>query len=966
MKRLLWLALCSLWLLGARSSSATDLRDVMTDITITSWNEKDGLPLATIYALTQDKDGYLWVGTRQGLFRFDGVRFVPWDTVAADALPNPWVRALLTTSRGEMWIGFGTAGQVARGVDGHLTTFVGARALGSGSVMAIAEDADGVIWIGTEKGLFECSADRCRRAPFAEGAIVGLFTDRAGTLYVAASAGVFQRARGTTGFQRLSNYGDAYGSFAEGNDGRVWVTDPRVGYHRLAEDGPVSPALRQGRGLRMLVDRKGNLWTGTGGQGLWRARMGSEGSSVERTTSLTGLLGDGVYALLEDREGNIWAGTTEGLNRVTPRTIEQIIDLGLVRAVDMDPSGHVWVATVDKLFVYPTPGNGQRAEMMMSPDTRALAIDRYGVWRASAAGVARVGANGRELPLRWKSDARADTTDGLLPDGNGGVWLVAASSGIVHWTLHGAESLQLPAEVQGSEVTAAFADSRRRVWFAFANGRIATWTPDQGLTLFPALTDRLVVRTMTEDAERRLWIGGDGVLATIEGTSLRTLHSSPRFPFNVITAIVQDDRGSLWFGSSIGIVHLLVDEFDRASRDSSVSLRYTVYNRSDGVAGTPVAVPFNRGAVRAPDGRMWFVTTRGVTVLDPHVLALHNAPVPVRFEGAVADDRRIAPGAATTLPAGTRKLEVDYTVVNLATPLKSRFRYRLDPFDSDWVDASGRRQAFYTNLKPGAYTFHVAAAGVGSDASSEASWRFSVAPMFYQTTAFAAGSTAALCLLVLGGWRLRERHLRKQFALVIAERARLGREIHDTILQGLVAIALQFDCLAHEMAPLPQLQLRFFRLRDRVEEYIRDARRSIWDLHTQPPHRNLVESLRRAGEFATDGRDISFSLEVKGTPFECPSRVEEQVVRIAQEASLNSVRHADPRRLRIALTYEDTAVTISVADDGRGFDSHEAKGGGHYGLTSMLERAKSVGGALTLVTAPGQGTEVTAVLPIAS
>jgi signal transduction histidine kinase len=414
------------------------------------------------------------------------------------------------------------------------------------------------------------------------------------------------------------------------------------------------------------------------------------------------------------------------------------------------------------------------------------------------------------------------------------------------------------------------------------------------------------------------------------------------------------------------VVHLDRNEFTRAVADPSVTPQYTLYNRSDGVAGTPVAVPFNRGAIRTPDGRVWFVTTRGLTVLDPHVLEARSAPVSVRFEGALSDDERVPAGAPLVLPAGTRKLEIDYTVVNLTSPLKSRFRYRLDPFDRDWVDAGARRQAFYTNLRPGRYVFHVAAAGASGANVSETSWPLTVEPMFYQTTTFAALAGVAVCLMVLGGWRLRERYLRRQFSILIAERARLGREIHDTLLQGLVAIALQFDSLAHELMPLPRLHERFSRLRDRVEEYIREARRSIWDLHTQPPHRNLVESLRRAGEFATDGRNIAFTLQVQGTPYQCPPRVEEQVVRIAQEASLNSVRHAAPRTLSIGLTYDEDVVTLKVADDGRGFDSREAGGGGHFGIRSMHERAKSVGGALTLVTSPGEGTEVTAVLPVAS
>jgi signal transduction histidine kinase len=181
-----------------------------------------------------------------------------------------------------------------------------------------------------------------------------------------------------------------------------------------------------------------------------------------------------------------------------------------------------------------------------------------------------------------------------------------------------------------------------------------------------------------------------------------------------------------------------------------------------------------------------------------------------------------------------------------------------------------------------------------------------------------------------------------------------------------VALALQFDSLAHDLTPMPRLQERFIRLRDRIEEYIREARRSIWDLHTQPAHRNLVDTLRRAGEFATDGSEIAFTLQIHGTPFPCSPQVEEQLIRIAQEAAINSVRHASPHKLRMDLAYDESAVTLKIVDDGRGFDSGEAHGALHFGITSMHDRARSVGGALTLVTAPGRGTEITAVLPIAS
>jgi signal transduction histidine kinase/ligand-binding sensor domain-containing protein len=971
---LLALAVCLL-LLPARRSAATDLRNVITDMTITSWNEKDGLPNATITALAQDPNGYLWVGTRLGLFRFDGVRFVPWEAVRSGTLPDQSIRSLLVTRGGTMWVGFAADGAIASIVDGRLTaSYAAATGLLGGSVLTIAEGPTGEIWAGSDHGLFVFDGSRWSHARddegLPDGAVYGIFWDRAGTLYVGHRSGVFIQLQNAGRFERLGDFGDVLGSFAQTRDGQVWVSDPTVGYHSLSDVDSAQHVARQGRGIRLLVDRKGNLWTGTGGQGLWRTRDSSTTASFpERSISLTGLLGDGVYALLEDRDGNIWAGTTEGLNRLTPRTLEQLIDIGLVRGIDKASDGRVWVATVDRLFGYSAGDLARRTELPVRDDVRAVAADRHGMWVVCAGRLFRVAPTGQPSPVHVPAVHHAGTIYGITPDRDGGLWLMTSEDGIIHFSPVHSEPLTLPAHFSESRVTAALVDSARRAWFAFSDGRVASVSID-GTVSLPALPagQGHVFRTIHEDEGGRIWMGGDGVLTVFDHGRVATLGSSDRFPVVTVTAIATDDRGSLWLGSQIGVVHLAPEEFERAAADRQVVPRYAVYSRSDGVAGTPLAAPFGPGAVRTDDGRIWFMTTRGITVLNPHVLEARNVDVSVRFEDAMADDERLTPGGRLTLPVGTTKLQIDYTVVNLTSPLKPRFRYRLDPFDRDWVDAGSRRQAFYTNLEPGRYVFRVAATAMAGGASSspEAVWELLVQPRFYQTTAFAVIAGFSVCLMVFGGWQLRERHLRKQFGLLIAERARLGREIHDTLLQGLVALALQFDSLAHELSPMPRLQDRFIRLRDRIEEYIREARRSIWDLHTQPPHRSFVESLRRAGEFATDGREISFVFQVRGTPFQCPPLVEEQAVRIAQEAALNSARHASPTRLRIDLMYEHESLTLKVVDDGRGFDPCEKGDHGHYGIISMQERAKSVGGTLTLVAAPGRGTEITAVLPIAS
>lgn len=971
MKRLLMLSLLAV-LLSTRVAGSADLHNVLTDFTITSWNEKDGLPPATIVALAQDQDGYIWVGTREGLLRFDGVRFTTWDAFSQATLPRSGVRSLLAARDGAMWVGFAADGLVARIVGGAVTVFDGERGLRRGAVVALSEDGDGVVWAGGDNGLW--AFDHTRWTQWAQdrgipsGAVTSVFADRDGTVHAASSGVVVARRVKAHSFEQTVRAADTMGGFAQTSDGAVWFTDPTVGYRSTsARSVEPSSAARQGRGLRMVVDRKGSLWVGTGGQGLWRTRNPGGVAAPERATSLSGLLGDGVYALIEDRDGNIWAGTTEGLNRLTPRTIEQIIDIGLVRGVASAPDGTIWIRTVDKLFTVDASLPGERREIVIPADAHGIAVDDRGAWLAAGAGLARIDRGGRVSRVSSPDVREAGAVESLVLDRRGGVWLITAAAGIMHQSEAGLRRLVLGEPLRAARVTAALVDREDRAWFAFDNGRVAVTQGDDVRVVASPESGAPIYTVLHEDQDGHIWLAGNGVVSRYEDGRFLTAHASARLPIHSLMSIVTDDRGALWIGSGAGVLQMNRDDFDALAADPGVAPRFRTFTRSDGVAGTPVAVGLNLGSLRARDGRLWFVTTRGVTVLDPHVLEAHTTPASVRFEGALADDRRVRPGEDTRLPAGTRKVQIDYTLVDLTSPLKARFRYRLDPFDHDWVDAGNRRQAFYTNLRPGNYVFRaIATDAAGGGRSQEAVWAFSVAPRFFQTATFAAISIASFCLLLIAGWRLRERHLRKQFSLVISERARLGREIHDTLLQGLVAIALQFDSLAHDLAPTPRLQARFLRLRDRIEEYIREARRSIWDLHTQPAHGHLIESVRRAGEFATDGRDIAFSLQVQGTPYTCPPRVEEQVVRIAQEAALNSVRHASPRTLSIELVYDESAVTLRIADDGCGFEAGGARAASHFGITSMHDRVRSVGGSLTLDSVPGRGTDVIAVLPVAS
>ena len=340
----------------------------------------------------------------------------------------------------------------------------------------------------------------------------------------------------------------------------------------------------------------------------------------------------------------------------------------------------------------------------------------------------------------------------------------------------------------------------------------------------------------------------------------------------------------------------------RTVADPSRRLRYRLYEPSDGLAGAPVG---RIGSARAPDGSLWFVRGGGLTVVDPSRLDDVRPPPVVQVEAVVANERRLAPSAGTAFDSGTRRLQIAYTAVTLTSPHRLRFRYRLEGFDADWVVAGSRRTAFYTNLPPGSYRFRVEAQleDGGSDASS-AVWDFSVKPAFYQTPWFAALGLVAGASAVWGAWRLRLRFVRRQFAAVLSERMRLSRELHDTLLQSLVGVALQVQAVAHELAPDAPIRRRLTEIRRRVEAHIRETRQAIWDMRSpQLEARALGDALDESGREAVVGTDVRFSSQVTGAPRRCPADLETHLLRIGREAMANAARHAHASAIQVALDY---------------------------------------------------------------
>ena len=957
------LALCA-----PHASAAADVQSLLSDYVLTSWAEKDGLPEGTIWALVQDVRGYLWIGGTSGLFRFDGAEFVRVPLGEADSQSRE-VRSLHIARDATMWIGLAGGRGAARLRDGQLFTYGEHHGLAADIVEVVVEDPAGTMWAGTDRGLYSLRGERWELVESGPGRwpIDALQVSPRGDLVVAARSGVFRRRAGAGSFERIGNSDAAAATRSISIDlsDRVRITDSIVGYRLLGASGPPSP--ERGRGVRLLRDRAGNFWVGTGGQGLWRIREQPSGPAlVQRASTLTGFIGDGVGALFEDRDGNIWAGTTQGLNRVSPRKIVQIIDQGLVLAIEQNRAGDVWAATADGLIeLAASSGDTRRTRMLPGERVLALHADRNGdVWAAAVRSLVKF-ANGRHSAVsRWAHPLERVLS--IASNGDGHLWIYDGEQGLFRWRDGSLAPVDLPRTLQRTTVTLNHVDRSGRAWLGFDGGQLVM-VDESGAT---RVIDRGSVGTYNaiyEDEQGGIWLGATAGLGRFDGEGLRTLQTG-RFSLQDITAVHTDEIGFFWLGTGSGIARIDRGDLARAFGDDGVTLRYKLYRRSDGIAGLPRANVGSPRVTRTADGRLWFVTARGITVIDPRTLPPTRAVAPVQIVRVTVDQHQLPPLPRMTVPAGSRSLQVDYGVVDLTAAMNARFRYRLEEFDRGWIDAAARRQASYTNLAPGPYRFRVMTErDDGTWEEPGASWEFSISPTFYQTAWFYAACATAAAFSVFSAWRLRLRGVRKEFALLIGERARLSREIHDTLLQSLVGVALQCDALATDVDARSPARPRFVRLRKDIEEHIREARQAIWDLRSPKLQRaDLPTALADAGERATAGLAIQFSMVILGIARRAAPRVTEQLLRIGQEAVLNAVRHAQPTSIRVTLRYEASLVHLTVADDGRGFDPSEVHGRGeaHYGLASMKERAESMGASFTIASAPRDGTQIHVAAPL--
>ena len=982
----------------------------------TAWKVRDGFTRGTISTIAQTPDGYLWLGTTFGLVRFDGVRAVPWNLPGSAPGRVDRVSALLGARNGTLWIGRDLGLSSWNG--STLTVYPEFAQL---RVNAMLEDRAGTVWVAAhqdggagrlcmlERGRFQCRGEDGSLGPY----VPTLFEDSKGRLWGTTADGLWRWAPGPPTFIALPERPwPARRGLAEGENGELLVAT-RGGVRRIV-DGTPGALLVPGdevdkRTSRILRDRHGALWIGSSNRGLLHVH----GGRTDAFGPLDGLSSGDVFDLFEDREGNLWVATLEGLDRfrelaAATITTRQGLPSNRVGGVLPDRDGSVWISTTPglarwragQLTVYreqpqseprlmaadATQPSAPREQVVpgLPPGTATLLQDSKGrIWIGAMAGF---GYLERDRFVAVPAIA-GGLVDCIVEDDAGNLWIAHRDIGLMRLAPDLAVHRIPWSDLRPGRGALRLAVDAVRggLWLGYIDGSIAHVLDGKVRASYGAGDGlaRALVNQIRVDNEGTVWAATEGGLSRLRNGRISTMTAANGLPCDGVVAVIAEDAEAVWLYLACGVARIARAEWAAwaAAADSGAgatrALRVTVFDQSDGVRHTGAFSSHGPPGGMSADGRLWIATPDGATFIDPRRLPHNALPPPVHIEQIVGDRKPYltTAGAALQLPPLVRDLQIDYTATSLVAPEKVRFRYKLEGQDRDWQDAGTRRQAFYNDLNPGTYRFRVIASnnsGVWNEQG--ATLNFTIAPAYWQTWWFRALCAAALLLLLWTLYRRRVRQLAGQFNMRlearVAERTRIARELHDTLLQSFHGLLLRFQTAVELLPNRPReaKQLLVSTI-DQASEAITEGRDAVQGLRASTTEVvDLAAAIRALGEelASEEDGDGVLRVEVQGTPRTLHPIVRDEIFRIGAEALRNAFRHAEAKQIEVELRYDERFFRLRVRDDGKGIDATvQSRGGreGHFGMRGMRERATLLGGKLTVWSARHSGTEVELSVP---
>lgn len=980
----------------------------------------EGLPQNTVQAIHQTRDGYLWIGTQKGLARFDGVRFVACEE---PELKNSFIYALLESRDGSLWVGTFDSGLI-RIRDGKATRFSEADGLASSSVRSLFESRDGSLWIGTTNGLSHFNDGKFEpvRANFPGEVIRGFCEDRLGRLWVGTGHGaicVANDAVGPTLGSQQGLPGANVKTLMTGRDGSIWI-----GVHggvAQFKDGQLT-AITQSEGLShdvvnaVFEDTRGDIWVGTYGglnryaDGQCRTELTADGAAFDTVNSIT-----------QDTEGNIWVGCKDGLYRLRVRpfttyTRQHGLIQNNVMSVFEDRQGRFWIGTWGgglHLFQQGRIEPWKNNKSLSSQLVLALCEDHFGTLWAGAdfnGGLNRI-LDDFNLTYRQSEGLPDGGVRAICEDRSGNLW-VGTSRGLA--LLRNGTFVQFTSKdgLAGNTIRVLHEDNEGNLWIGsneglsrHRNGTFETFAEADGLS-------GKMISALYEDNDHDLWIGttGGGLNRLPKAGDSRSAARKPKFISctskqglfsDDIFEILEDDSGYLWMTCRNGVFRTKKSSLKDLTDGRISKVICQSLGLREGLASVECNSVAKPAAWKSRDGRLWFATSKGLSVVDPALHLKFNDVVPPVVIEEIISDKKVQSSKfkvqsqenrssdstlnvkpeTLNLPPGRGELEIHYTALSFTSPEKNRFRYKLENVDTEWVEAGSRRVAYYNNLRPGSYTFRVKAAnndGIWNESGAATSVR--LLPHFWQANWFivvcvlgSIGVVAGIARFVTKRRLQRKLQLLEQQHAIEKERTRIAQDMHDDLGARLTEILLLSDRV--QKSEGREAVEAGVTISEVTREVAAGMNAIVWAVN--PKNDSLDKMVSYISNYAVKflaRSSIECRLDVPAElpPWPVASEMRHNFFLVAKEALNNVVKHSGASEVTIQLRLKEVeftgkseklALTLTIQDNGKGFATSEDAASGN-GLLNMRKRIESTGGCLEVHSEMGKGTRVSLVISL--
>lgn len=946
------------------------------------WGTETGFPGGTIYSIAQTADGYLWLGTEKGLVRFDGLNFQLIQHSDTPALPAGPILGLIADRDGNLWIRLQNPSLV-RYRNGkfedvltklqRIEPRITAMTLGKDNEILLSTFVNGVLKYDGEKFL-EISA----KADIHRSIVISIAETSAGEIWMGTRDAGLIRLTEQKFFAVTDGLPDQKINclLPDGNNGLLIGTDKgivRWDGNRLTNDG-MPQMLTNVQILSMLRDRDSNIWIGTDTLGLLRFNSGGIVAIEKSDQSVNGA----ITALFEDREGNLWVGTNEGIERFRDSTF---VTYSTAEGLPSEKNGPVFVDSENRTWFAPLKGGlawlkGNQLENL-SADGLAQDIiysitggNKNDVWIGrQRGGLTNIQSNGTARTYTQKDGLAQNSVYSVYQSRDGTVWAGTLSGGVSRFKDGKFTNYTTANGLASNTVTAIVESADGKMYFAtpnglslFSNSNWQTFTVQNGLP-----SENII--SLFEDTSGNIWLGTAKGLAFLDTNG--QIHFSSDNTASLqesILGLAQDKNGFLWLSTANHVLRVNREKLINGVISAEDVREYGLPDGLKSVEG----VKRNQSVISDKDGRIWFSLSHGLSMVDANRLKNNSIPALVQIQTIAADGKAVELQDNVQIPSAKQRITLSYAGLSLAIPERVKFRYRLEGFDKDWSPPTDAREAVYTNLSPGVYSFHVIASNSdGIWNSGEAVIRFEITPMFWQTWWFRGLCLLAfaLCLIALYRLRLRRvtRQLNSRFEERLAERTRIAQELHDSLLQGFVSVSMQLNVAVDNVPTNSKAKPQLTRILELMGQVTNEGRNTLRGLRSSNGDKsyNLEQAFAEIRQDFTVENQADFRVIVEGLPQQLSPITRDEAYHIGREALFNAYRHSKAKKIEAVVEYTPKHLRILVHDDGVGIDEKFLNVGrdGHWGILGMRERAEKLGAQLKVWSRPDAGTEIELIVP---